>query len=205
MSFPFVAFKMNTVLIATTNPGKQKEFKNLFNGTNMPIVFPQDQNKKIKPVKETGTTFSQNALIKAKAFAQKTNLITLADDTGLSVDILDGKPGVYSARFAPTDQQRNARLLKLLKNVPFLKRTANFVSVICIYNPQTNTHKFIQGKIQGLIALKPQGKRGFGYDPIFYIPRLKKTFAQISLKQKNQISHRSIAIKKAIKYLQNTL
>lgn len=196
---------MKKILIATTNKGKQREIKKLIKDTDITPVFPQQLNNLPLDVKETGTTFAQNALIKARLFAQKTKLISLADDTGLIVDILDGQPGVYSARFASTDKKRNAKLLKLLKDIPLSKRTAAFVSVICIYNPQTKTHKFIQGKIKGLIALKPLGNRGFGYDPVFYLPQLKKTFAQLSLKQKNLISHRGIALNKAFKYLQKTL
>ena len=203
MPFPFVARYMNKILFATTNPGKIKEIKLILKNLNIAAVSPQDIPNAPKDVAETGTTFADNACIKAEAFAKASNLITLADDTGLEVDALDGRPGVYSARYAPTDEKRNSKLLNELKNVPQAQRTARFVSVICIYDPKTNTSKMTKGKIEGRITTKPKGKRGFGYDPIFYAFELKKTFGEASIKEKNQISHRARALQKAAKLLKS--
>ena len=145
-------------------------------------------------ITEDGTTFMENALKKARETSVYTGYMSLADDSGLVVNALDGKPGVMSARFATTTEARNKKLLYLLKNVRDDKRTARFVCALALSGPDgfewTTT-----GTCKGIITLKPRGKGGFGYDPVFYYKPLGKTFAEISLEVKNQISHRGIALK----------
>jgi XTP/dITP diphosphohydrolase len=187
------------LLIATRNPDKLKEFRQILDSANYQLLS-LDQIKSIPQdfdVKETGSTFKQNAILKAKTYGQKTQLLTVADDSGLMIDHLRGFPGVNSARFAQGSfQSAMQRILGKLKNVSQSKRTAKFVSLIALYHPQTKeTHTFT-GECHGWIAPAPQGTRGFGYDPIFLSKDLNKTFGQVSPKQKNQISHRAQALKK---------
>jgi non-canonical purine NTP pyrophosphatase (RdgB/HAM1 family) len=142
---------------------------------------------------ETGSTFTENALIKARYFWEETNVPALADDSGLVVDALGGRPGVQSARFAPSDSERVVRLLELMR--PFAKpaeRRARFVCALCLYAEDRVVQ--VEGEVEGLIASKPAGLNGFGYDPIFYFPPLQKTFAQLAGTEKNAVSHRFRAL-----------
>ena len=152
-------------------------------------------------VKETGKTFRQNAILKAKAFAKKTNLLTLGDDSGLEIDFLNGQPGIYSARFAQGDFKLACRrLLDSLADVPQSRRQARFVCCLALYHPQTKVLKTFTGTAEGWIAPRPRGENGFGYDPIFFSSVLDKTFAQATSQEKNQTSHRAQALKKLKKY-----
>jgi len=183
------------LVLATQNKDKVKEIKNLLSDLKIQILT-LDKFKPISKLKETGQTLEENALQKADQVYKLTKLPVLADDSGLEVDYLKGKPGVRSSRFAgekATYLDNNLKLLKLLKNVPFRKRKARFRCVMALMLSDKKA-KFLEGNISGYIATERKGKSGFGYDPLFYIPKLQKTFAQLSLKQKNEISHRAKAL-----------
>jgi len=192
------------ILLASQNQDKLKETQSILQGLSLKVLLPSQVG--LSPdfdVAETGKTFKQNAVIKAKAYGDKTKLLSLADDSGLIIDYLNGQPGIHSARFAQGDFSKACqKILKLLKNVPQEKRTARFICTIALYNPQTKVVKTFTGKTQGWIAFKPQGKGGFGYDPIYISNDLNKTFAQASTKEKNKFSHRAQALKKLKNYLQ---
>lgn len=184
-----------TIIIATHNKGKAKEFKSLFDEYGYTVKTLHDFPE-IGDVAETGTTFSENALQKATFISQELDTIVLADDSGLEVDALNGAPGVYSARFAGehgNDKKNNEKLLADLKNVPKEQRTANFHCTLALVGPNKEP-LFVEGNIKGLILFEPQGENGFGYDPLFYIPELKKSMGELTDDQKNQISHRALAI-----------
>ncbi len=192
------------LLIATRNINKLKEFKNLLKKLNFTVVSP-DEIKSIPStfdVEETGTTFKQNAILKAKGYGQKANFLTLADDSGFAIDFLNGQPGIHSGRFARGNfSKARKHILQLLKSTPTSKRTAQFRCVLALYNPQTKITKTFSGTTHGWISKKEHGTSGFGYDSIFIAKEANKTYAEISQKQKNQISHRAKAFKKLIKYL----
>ncbi len=194
------------LVLATQNKDKVREIKNLLSALKIQILTLDNFNKNIT-LKETGKTLEENALQKAEQVYKLTGLPALADDSGLEVEYLKGKPGVRSSRFAgqkATYLDNNLKLLKLLRDVPLPKRKAQFRCVIALKLDDKKV-KFLQGKISGYIAIERKGKSGFGYDPAFYVPKLKKTFAQLSLKQKNQISHRARALLKVKKYLRSSI
>lgn len=156
-------------------------------------------------VEETGTTFEENAYLKAKAACDKTGLPAVADDSGLCVDALNGEPGVYSARYAgenATDEQRYQKLLYNLKDVPAEKRTARFVSAVCCVWPSGESLT-VRGECEGTIGARPLGENGFGYDPVFMVG--EKSFAQLSAEEKDAISHRGRALVKLQQELQQKL
>ena len=189
---------MAKLLLATSNPGKIREYKSLLASLPFKLVTPDELNIEIE-VNESYPTYDENASAKAVAYSRASHLITLADDSGLEVDILDGEPGIHSARAAgeaATDQDRINHLLARLKGVPLEKRTARFKCSIAIANPEGKT-ELCHGQCPGLIALKPKGEKGFGYDPVFYLPQYDKTIAELPLDLKNQVSHRGIAARKA--------
>jgi XTP/dITP diphosphohydrolase len=165
----------------------------------------------INKVKETGKTFAENARKKAIGYAKQTGLWTIADDSGLVVDALGGKPGVKSSRFSGEktkdqtllDHKNMAKVLNLLENVPKEERTARFVCNLCLASPEKVLFE-TEGMLEGFIAEKPVGENGFGYDPIFFVPNLNKTVAQLTREEKNTISHRGNAIRK-LKPLLNKL
>ena len=147
---------------------------------------------------EDGESFTENAIIKAKIVAKYTGKYTVADDSGLEVEALGGMPGIYSARYAgenSDDKANNKKLLKELEKIPFDKRSAMFRCVLVLMSPD-GKYCLAEGVLKGKIINEPRGKNGFGYDPIFFIPDFKKTMAELSLKEKNQISHRALACKK---------
>jgi len=188
------------LLIATKNLGKVKEIVQMLQdlGLDLEIKTLKDFPE-IEAPPETGKTFFENALIKAKYYAEKTGLLVLADDSGLEVDALNGAPGVYSSRFAgpdATDEKNNQKLLELLKDVPLEKRTARFVCVMVCYHPSGKYLK-TEGTWEGRIAFSPRGNYGFGYDPIFLVKELnyEKTAAELPIEVKNQLSHRGKALK----------
>ncbi|OGC79296.1 MAG: non-canonical purine NTP pyrophosphatase, RdgB/HAM1 family [candidate division Zixibacteria bacterium RBG_16_40_9] len=194
------------LVLATQNKDKVREIKNFLSGLKIQILTLDDSQNNFK-IKETGKTLEENAILKADAVYKLTKLPTLADDSGLEVQYLKGKPGVRSSRFAgekATYSDNNLKLLKLLKGVPVKQRKAQFRCVMAL-KVSENKIKLLEGKVSGYIATELKGKNGFGYDPLFYIPKLKKTFAQLSLKQKNKLSHRAKALQKVKKYLQSII
>lgn len=187
---------MSKLIIATNNPGKAKEFELLFADFDETVLSLKDLPESID-VKETGTTFHENAKLKAEAVSSLTGETVISDDSGLMIDALDGRPGVYSARFAGSeknDQANIEKVLSLMKHVPEADRRAQFVTVLAISMPGSET-RYIEGKCEGVISETLQGKGGFGYDPIFYVPEKNKTFAEMSQEEKNEISHRGKAMK----------
>jgi XTP/dITP diphosphohydrolase len=187
------------ILIATKNIGKIKEFKGMFEsiGHNVKslIDFPD-----ITEIEETGTTFEENAIIKASELSRITGKIVISDDSGLEVDALNGEPGVYSARYAgnnKNDEDNINLVLEKLKGVPTEKRTARFISVIAVVFPNGSTETF-KGICEGIITEEKKGNEGFGYDPIMYIPKLNRTMAELTKDEKNQISHRGNALRKML-------
>ncbi|MFA6005671.1 MAG: RdgB/HAM1 family non-canonical purine NTP pyrophosphatase [Patescibacteria group bacterium] len=191
---------MKKLLIATRSKGKFPEIVAGLAGIPFEFLNLNDipELPQAYEVEESGSTFEGNALIKAMTLGRKTGILTLADDAGLCVDALGGRPGVWSARYAPgTDADRYNKLLEELKNVPEEKRTAKFITVIALYDPQTDKVRTCEGIYEGKIAFGPSGEHGFGYDPVFYNTTLKKTNAQMTLEEKNSVSHRGKALQKA--------
>jgi len=194
---------MPELLLATSNSGKIREYRFLLDGLGYQITTLTEQGI-TKVVTESGNSYEQNARLKAIAYAKLSQLTTLADDSGLEVDALNGEPGVRSARFAgeaATDAERVSFLLAKLNGVPREKRTAHFKCVIAIATPGGQS-ELCYGECQGMIALEPKGEKGFGYDPIFYLPEIGKTMAELPLETKNQISHRARASQQARQVLQ---
>ncbi len=182
------------LLLATRNPGKSREIQAVLRDLDLDFVTLLDYPA-LPDALESGTTFAENALLKARYFWEETNLPALADDSGLVVDALGGRPGVQSARFAPSDSERVVRLLELMR--PFAKpadRKARFVCALCLYSEEGIVQ--VESDVEGSIAAKPAGVNGFGYDPIFYFPPLKKTFAEVTGVEKNAVSHRFQALEK---------
>ena len=186
------------LLVATNNRGKLREYKVLLDGLPFELVTLGDVGIE-DDVEETGTTMEQNAVQKATEYASLSGLLTLADDSGLEVDALDGEPGVISRRYAgedASDRERNEYLLGKLSGVPWEERGARFRCVIAIVTPDGDVET-CEGVCEGVIAFDCKGKEGFGYDPVFYIPELDRRMAELSLEEKNQISHRSRAAQSA--------
>ncbi|PID04044.1 MULTISPECIES: XTP/dITP diphosphatase [unclassified Sporosarcina] len=186
---------MKEVLIATNNKGKAKDFEVLFRPLGITVLTLQDIEESID-VEETGTTFVDNAILKAETVANLLGKIVIADDSGLEVDALDGEPGVYSARYAgePSDDEENIdKLLAKLSGVPKTARQARFRCVLAIAGPGVETTTY-SGSCEGVITEQRQGTNGFGYDPIFYVPCKEKTMAELSAEEKSAISHRGAAL-----------
>lgn len=182
------------LLVATNNPGKLREYRELLAGLKVQIVSLSEAGIDFE-VEETGQTFLENAILKASTYARISGLCTLADDSGLEVDALGGEPGVRSSRYAgpgATDADRIRFLLEKLKSVPPERRSARFRAAIAVATPRGRVETS-EGICEGVIALQPRGEHGFGYDPIFYLPALKKTMAELPPSVKNQISHRARA------------
>ena len=182
------------LVIATLNKGKKEEISALLENTGIELLSLADFPE-MPEIIEDGRTFMENALKKARDTYAYTGCMSLADDSGLEVDALDGMPGVMSARFAPTAEARNEKLLDLMKNVPDEKRTARFVCALAIAGPG-GFEWTAEGVVEGRITREPRGGKGFGYDPVFYYEPFGKTFAEISREEKNRISHRGIALEK---------
>lgn len=184
------------MIIATKNAGKAKEFKQFFSVYGVEVISLLELDEDIPAVEETGSTFSENAALKAQHISKLLNKPVLADDSGLEIDALHGRPGIFSARYAgePTDDGANNRkVLSELKDVPGEDRTARFVCVIAIAAPGKKTI-FRTGYCEGKIASEPRGDFGFGYDPIFVPNGYSVTMAELPAEEKNRISHRSKAI-----------
>jgi XTP/dITP diphosphohydrolase len=194
---------MPKLLLATSNPGKIREYRALLDGLGYGITTLAEE-KITKVVTESGNSYEQNARLKAITYAKLSQLTALADDSGLEVDALNGEPGVKSARFAgraATDADRVTFLLARLDGVPWERRTACFKCVIVIATPEGQS-KVCYGECRGMIALEAKGENGFGYDPIFFLPEIGKTMAELPLATKNKISHRARASQKARQVLQ---
>ena len=190
---------MRTLLIATRNRGKLKEIKKLLDDLPFNIV-DLCRYASIETVEESGDTFADNASLKASGYARQAGVLTLADDSGLMVDALDGAPGVHSARYAgegASDGERTGKLLRALANVPQSQRGARFVSVIAIAQNGGEIINVSVGECKGQIASEPRGAGGFGYDPIFVPEGSTLTFAQLRPAEKDRISHRARALSKA--------
>ena len=194
---------MPKLVLASTNKGKILEFREILAGVPLELVgladFPE-----VPKVVEDGNTFAENAVIKASAIAKYTGELTLADDSGLEVDALNGEPGVYSARYGQpgwNDRERYQFLLEKLRGVPMEKRTARFRCAVALYNPENGRLCQADGAVEGIILDGPRGANGFGYDPVFYIPELDKTMAELTAEEKNRFSHRARAVEKMIPIL----
>lgn len=226
------------ILVATTNPGKLTELKEMLGDIAEKVCWVDlSEFPNLPDVVEDGGTFARNAQKKALGYAKATGLLTLADDSGLVIDALDGRPGVFSARFAADEQKLSPftrgstlpctgrgegvnapehtdrkkldkanyqKVLRLLKDVPPPQRTARFVCHLCLADDKQILLE-TTGTVEGIISDAPVGENGFGYDPIFYIPALEKTAAQLENHEKNKVSHRGDAIRKFKPLLQNLL
>lgn len=194
------------LLVATLNHGKQREFRALLADWPVQIVFPQEAGLNLDLV-EQGSSFGEIAAQKALAYAQAAGLLTMADDSGLEVDALDGAPGIYTARYAgpgASDRDRYLKLLAALRDVPWEARTARFRAAIALAQPDGHV-RVAEGICEGVIAMEPQGENGFGYDPVFYLPDRGCTMAQLDDELKNQISHRARAVRAARPLLDDLL
>lgn len=192
------------IVLATHNAGKRREWAALLDGLALELVLPEEVGIEAQ-VKETGTTYAANALIKARTLAEASGMPALADDSGLEVDALDGAPGVHSARFRPgPDEVRYAALLKALEGIPEPERTARFRCVAALVLPDGVSH-VTEGVCEGVIALEPSGEHGFGYDPVFLLPKIGRTMAELSPDVKNRISHRARAAQSMRPLLQEVL
>jgi XTP/dITP diphosphohydrolase len=185
---------MQALLLATTNRHKLDEYYALF--SDHPVTLRSLREVHIETdVEETGQTFAENARLKALAYAQASGMLSLADDSGLEIDALNGSPGVFSARFAGRDtpyEERFRLILEQLQGLTGEQRGARFRCVIALAQPSGDC-RVVEGVIEGIIADRPRGTQGFGYDPIFLLPVLEKTFAEMTPAQKNRISHRGRA------------
>ncbi len=184
------------LLLATANQGKVREFQTALAGLGLQLIGARDWGM-LPPPQETGPTFAANARIKAEHYFRLTGMTCLADDSGLQVDALRGAPGIHSARFAPTSRERIAKLLDKLRHLPaddLERRRARFVCALCLLGPPG--HFQVEGSVTGAILDHTRGSGGFGYDPVFYYPPLKKTFAELSREEKNRVSHRARALAK---------
>lgn len=192
------------ILVATNNTHKIQELKNLINIPNCELFSMKDLNIDLD-IEENGTSFAENASIKAKTLYQYINdpeYIVIADDSGLCVDYLNGQPGIYSARFSGGDDAENRKkLLEELINVPTEKRSAHFNCTIALIND--SKLMTFEGICNGIITDKEIGENGFGYDSLFFYPKLNKTFAELTSEEKNNVSHRANAVKKLKNYLES--
>lgn len=197
---------MKEVIIATKNPGKAREFEHIFASRGIEVKtlldFPE-----IPEVEETGTTFEENAILKAEAVSHALNRMVIGDDSGLMVDALEGRPGIFSARYAgeqKNDQNNTNKVLAELENVPEEKRTARFYCALAVAVPGQKTST-VSGTCEGRILKEQRGTNGFGYDPVFYVPDKGLAMAELSADEKNKISHRANALKKLDSILDSIL
>ena len=189
---------MQTLLLATSNQHKLDEFCAIFSDLPMKLLSLKDLQIEME-VEETGTTFVENAKLKANAYAQASGILTLADDSGLEIDALGGAPGILSARYLGREtsyDERFRKILQQLNGLPLDQRSARFRCAIALAEPSGYT-RVVEGVIEGVIADAPRGKNGFGYDPIFFVPELGKTLAELTPEHKNRISHRARAARAA--------
>lgn len=188
-------------LIATHNLKKRDELQRILSPLGIHVLTADEAGVDLTDVEETGTTFEENALLKARSGAKEGNMPCIADDSGLCVDALGGAPGVYSARYAGehgNDAKNNAKLLDALSDVPTEKRTAQFVSCVACVFPD-GRELTVQGEVKGIIGYQPKGENGFGYDPLFYVG--ERSFAEFTSAEKDAVSHRGNALRKLAKEL----
>lgn len=188
---------MKKLIIATKNKGKAKEFVELFAPLGYEVLTMLDLEDAIE-VEETGNTFEENAILKAEALSKQYNTMAISDDSGLMIDALDGRPGVYSARYAGAEKSDEANIDKVLEELQGVsgeKRTARFYCALAVALPGQET-KTVSGTVEGMILPEREGDNGFGYDPIFYVSTLGKSMAQLESEEKNAISHRGNALRK---------
>lgn len=197
---------MKEIIIATKNQGKVKEFHKIFQSYDIVLKSLHDLSDSLPDIEETGDTFQENAQLKAEQVCAFTKMPVIADDSGLVVDALNGRPGVYSARYAGVhgnDVENYEKVLEEMKSIPKEKRSARFVCALTFARPNHPTVIKI-GYCEGTIAFEPKGQEGFGYDPIFIPKGFTKTMAQLTPEQKNKISHRYKAIEKFTNWLKKT-
>ena len=197
---------MPRLLIATNNAGKLAEYEVLLDGCGWELVAPAELGLRLS-VEETGADYAANARTKAEAFSRASGLLTLADDSGLEVDALGGRPGLLSARYAgpnQTDEEGVELVLAQMKDVPPERRLARFRCVIALAEPDGGV-RFVEGECPGVITNEPRGGFGFGYDPIFYLPQLGRTMAELTPDEKNAISHRADAARRACALLKEMI
>ena len=195
---------MRDLLLATTNLHKLEEYRAIFSDLPYRLLSLRDIQLDMD-VEETGATFGENAALKAHAYAKASGLLTLADDSGLEVDALGGAPGVFSARFAGREtsyQERFRLILEQLRGLPIEQRSAHFRCAIALVEPSGDI-RIVEGVIEGMIADAPRGEHGFGYDPIFLVPEIGKTTAELEANDKHLISHRGRAAQLARVLLEN--
>lgn len=192
------------LLVSTNNQGKQREIAQILSGLDVELVFPLDVNLDQLEVAETGLTFAENASLKARAFAQQSGLLTVADDSGLEVEALHGAPGVHSKRFAHgSDAEKNLKILAMLEGQT--NRRARFRCVLALFDPKTQQENTFVGDFNGQIALRPEGEAGFGFDPIFIPEGETKPISVLGLDYKNEHSHRASAFKQLASYLEKII
>ena len=191
------------LLIATTNAGKAREIAKILH--DLPIeclhLGEIDPEGMIHKAVEDGATFEENAIRKAEHYARASGLPTVAEDAGLEIPVLDGWPGVMSARVAETDTERVAIALEKMKGKSGEARLARFVSVVAFYNPETRETKTFRGFVEGTLAEEPRGVNGFGYDPIFLHPGYGRTMAELTTEEKNKVSHRGQSFREMARWL----
>lgn len=196
---------MKKILIATKNQGKVEDFKTIFKEYKIDVISLLDLEEPIDDIEETGESFAENAILKAETIAKKLNIPVLADDSGLSIDQLDGRPGVYSARYSGmerNDRKNYMKVLRELEGVADEDRTAQFTCALALVIPGKDPIvKY--GTCNGHIINQPIGENGFGYDPVFMPTGFDRTMAQLSIEEKNKISHRGRAIKELAKWLES--
>lgn len=196
---------MRDLLLATKNEGKLREMRAALEGLPYRVVSEADLSAPLPVVEESGETLLENAQLKARAYAKASGILALADDTGLEVDALDGAPGVHSARYAgpqcSTDDNNKKLLADLDAKGPGAGRQARFRTVMVLAEP-TGREDWVAGTCEGMIPRSPKGDGGFGYDPLFFVPAAGLSFAQMSLEQKNSLSHRGEALRRARKLLE---
>ena len=195
---------MHTVLLATSNLHKLDEYRAIFSDLPVRLLSLSDIHM-ASEVEETGSTFAENAELKARTYAHMSQMLTLADDSGLEIDALNGAPGVYSARYLGGEtsyEERFRVILEQMKDLPLDQRSARFRCVIALAEP-SGTIRSVEGNVEGVIADYPRGTHGFGYDPIFLLPELGKTFAELEPEYKNRISHRARAARLARRLLED--
>ncbi|MCH8813850.1 MAG: RdgB/HAM1 family non-canonical purine NTP pyrophosphatase [Chloroflexi bacterium] len=198
---------MPKLLIATNNPGKAAEFQTLLDRCGWELVTPADVGVELGD-DEPHDSYAENAELKARRGAEASGLVTLADDSGIEIEAMNGEPGVHSARFLGDDatyQQRFAEIERRLEGIPPANRGARFICVIAVADPKSGNVRFAEGEVRGLIAQQPRGDRGFGYDPIFWIPQRSATMAEVPQHEKDIISHRARAAAPAREILKELL
>jgi XTP/dITP diphosphohydrolase len=192
------------LLLASQNPGKLAEMRQLVDGLPFRVLSPADVGIRRGP-EETGSTFLENAILKARYYSERAGRLAVADDSGLSVDALDGGPGLYSSRFGgegASDADRNRLLLEMLANVPHEKRTARFTSAVAVAQGGRVSYQVVE-TVDGLIAVESRGANGFGYDPVFFYPPFGKTFGEVARFEKDRVSHRGKAFAKLRGFLES--